>query len=140
MERKIVVVNAATGATQEMTEQEAKEIFLKSKPAVFTPDADELEVLALHYFEVRLGFEYEQFAYPDDIPGSSEMRVYERSIPRLDAIATILGDEKMELLRQTAETSFKATLGYDNWAAFAALGYAIRTSKEEPTPTSIEEL
>jgi hypothetical protein len=87
----------------------------------FTLDRDELEyILAPHYFNVRLNYEYDRFAYDELGIGisNSEWGEYAQASYRLEAIEKFLGAEKMTVIKRRIEVEARRKVGEKNWADF----------------------
>lgn len=90
-------------------------------PVGFLLDRSELEILAVHYFAVSLEIAYDQFADPGEPVPTSEWYEDRIASQRLDDIAAVLGDEKMNELTKRAQADFRKRnpkITDEDWADF----------------------
>jgi hypothetical protein len=89
--------------------------------AGFVATKDEIENLALEYWNDVIDFKWDRFTWPDEPINTPQMDSFRLALIRLGDIAAVLGNERMEAIRYIALDRFRSPFTTDEqWAAFMA--------------------
>ena len=102
-------------------EKHMKEETPEVQTAGFVATKDEIENLALEYWNDVIDFKWDRFTWPDEPINTPQMDSFRLALIRLGDIAAVLGNERMEAIRYIALDRFRSPFTTDEqWAAFMA--------------------
>jgi len=115
---KRLVREKSSNCMKETSNTMTKQFKATINPVDFTLDKSELEILARHYFNVRLDYEWDRHFHPGWAISSSEWWEYMFAEQRLSAIETVLGNDEMVKLMKSVTAACARKVGEKNWTAF----------------------
>jgi hypothetical protein len=102
-------------------EKHMKEETPEVQTAGFVATKDEIENLALEYWNDVIDFKWDRFTWPDEPINTTQRDSFRLALIRLGDIAAVLGNERMEAIRYIALDRFRSPFTTDEqWAAFMA--------------------
>jgi hypothetical protein len=105
----------------DIKEKHMKEETPEVETAGFVATKDEIENLALEYWNDVIDFKWDRFTWPDEPINTPQMDSFRLALIRLGDIAAVLGNERMEAIRYIALDRSRSPFTTDErWAAFMA--------------------